>query len=136
MAVARARPLTASRLFNSTQRAEQLAVGQAIVDGTHGKSKDGPTASSDTLAPAARAEMPDAALATAIVSSNVPELVEGIKSHRWTSVQLLLVFIRRSLEVQAATNALTEPMYAEALALATKLDDEFAKTGQLVGPRA
>lgn len=58
----------------------------------------------------------------------------SIADNRWTATQVITLFIRESKRAHAATNALTEVMYASALRRAGTLDADFARTGELVGP--
>lgn len=52
----------------------------------------------------------------------------------WTASSILRVFIRQSLRAQERTNVLTEIMYSTAIKRAKALDDQYARTGKLVGP--
>ncbi|KAM0752009.1 amidase signature enzyme [Meredithblackwellia eburnea MCA 4105] len=105
------------------QRNERLLIGENIWREAKGVSPE--TVSSS---------LPLEPEAFDIISSTSIQIVDGIKKGRWTSTQVLLVFIQRSLEVNEHTDALTEPMYAEALKRAKGLDEHFEKTGELVGP--
>ena len=46
-----------------------------------------------------------------------------------------MVFIAAAIVSQEFTNAITEPLFAEALEVAQGLDKEFEKTGKVVGLR-
>jgi Asp-tRNA(Asn)/Glu-tRNA(Gln) amidotransferase A subunit family amidase len=53
---------------------------------------------------------------------------------RWTAAQVLEAYIARAAEAHHHTNCLTEVMFDTARLRARLLDEEFVKTGQIVGP--
>ncbi|KAK4704909.1 hypothetical protein P7C70_g1294, partial [Phenoliferia sp. Uapishka_3] len=130
---------TDSFVLSREERTERLAIGHQIVAGTYVSSyaslPSSGRSSTETLAPTPlKIDSPTAALTLEIISSSAPQLVGGIKTHKWTSTQVLVVYIKRSLAVNEQTNAITEVVYAEALERARSLDEEFERTGKLVGP--
>ncbi|KAL8292509.1 hypothetical protein RQP46_001121 [Phenoliferia psychrophenolica] len=119
------------------QRRERLSIGESIVSGTWITATTSPSESTESLSTtlsAAPVVLPVPRLAGAIITSSVPELVDGIKTRRWTATQVLLVYIKQTLAVNSRTNAVTEPMFEEALAMARQLDEDFERTGEIVGP--
>jgi hypothetical protein len=67
-------------------------------------------------------------------SYTASEIVNRIETGEWTALQVLQAYIARAAQAQAATNCLTEVMFATALIQARKLDEDFAQTGKLRGP--
>lgn len=69
-----------------------------------------------------------------ITETDLKPLAEAIASGKYTSEQVTKAFCHRCVIAQQLTNCLTEVMFEEALADARKLDEEFSKTGKVVGP--
>lgn len=69
-----------------------------------------------------------------ILSSDLAALVEGVKTKRWTSTRMTQAFIRAARRAQLVSNPITVPNFDVALKQARQLDEEFDKTGELVGP--
>jgi hypothetical protein len=66
-------------------------------------------------------------------SYTASQIVNRIETGEWTALQVLQAYIARAAQAQAATNCLTEVMFATALIQARKLDEDFARTGKLRG---
>ncbi|EJD50428.1 amidase [Auricularia subglabra TFB-10046 SS5] len=62
------------------------------------------------------------------------EIVSRISAREWKAEVVLEAYIARAVDAHGATNAITEVMFDEARERARRLDAEFAKTGQVVGP--
>lgn len=63
-------------------------------------------------------------------TSLLARIAEGTLS----SVEVVTAFCKRAAVAQQVTNSLTEIMFAEAIATAEKLDEEYKRTGKTVGP--
>ncbi|WBW75118.1 fatty-acid amide hydrolase [Schizosaccharomyces osmophilus] len=61
-------------------------------------------------------------------------LADLIKEHKTTSKELVVAFCKRAAIAQQLLNCVNELLLEEALEQATKLDEYYATTGQLVGP--
>ncbi|EPY50597.1 acetamidase [Schizosaccharomyces cryophilus OY26] len=61
-------------------------------------------------------------------------LADLIKERKTTSVELVTAFCKRAAVAQQLLNCVNELLFDEALEQATKLDEHYAKTGELVGP--
>lgn len=61
------------------------------------------------------------------------EIVAHIAAGQWHAQPVLEAYIARAAQVHAATNALTEIMFEAARERALLLDEEFERTGKLVG---
>ncbi|EPX70952.1 acetamidase [Schizosaccharomyces octosporus yFS286] len=61
-------------------------------------------------------------------------LADLIKQHKTTSKELVVAFCKRAAIAQQLLNCVTELLLDEALEQATKLDEHYATTGELVGP--
>lgn len=68
-----------------------------------------------------------------ILSSTANGIVENIKLKVWTATLVLKAYIRRAIAVQEMCNPLTEIMFDSALEQAALLDEEFFRTGTIVG---
>jgi Asp-tRNA(Asn)/Glu-tRNA(Gln) amidotransferase A subunit family amidase len=69
-----------------------------------------------------------------LMCSSATAIVENISSGRWTASHVLEAYIARATEAHHQTNCLTEIMFDTARVRAKLLDDNFAKTGEIVGP--
>ena len=61
-------------------------------------------------------------------------LVALLAEGKLTSVEVATAFCKRAAIAHQLTNCLTEILFKEAIARATKLDDEFKRTGKPTGP--
>jgi Asp-tRNA(Asn)/Glu-tRNA(Gln) amidotransferase A subunit family amidase len=61
-------------------------------------------------------------------------IVENISSGRWTASHVLEAYIARATEAHHQTNCLTEIMFETARVRAKALDENFARTGKIIGP--
>ncbi|KAJ7105750.1 amidase [Mycena crocata] len=70
----------------------------------------------------------------AFLKATASEIVTHIERGEWTALQVVKAFISRAALAHAATNCVTEVLFAEALKQAQELDAEFASTKVLRGP--
>ncbi|CUA74559.1 hypothetical protein RSOLAG22IIIB_11291 [Rhizoctonia solani] len=68
-----------------------------------------------------------------IISSNLRQIVTGIRNRNWTATQTVAAFIEQAIKAHEATNCLTEILFDSALKTARELDDYFDRTGELRG---
>jgi Asp-tRNA(Asn)/Glu-tRNA(Gln) amidotransferase A subunit family amidase len=61
------------------------------------------------------------------------EIVRRITDGQWTAAHVLEAYIARAAQAHAATNCITEVMFATARVRARELDEAFARTGQVQG---
>lgn len=61
-------------------------------------------------------------------------LLAKIADGTYTSVEVVTAFCKRAAVAQQVCNCLTEIMFADAIAAAGKLDEEYSRTGKTVGP--
>ncbi|PWN51892.1 amidase signature enzyme [Violaceomyces palustris] len=69
-----------------------------------------------------------------IIQSDITDIVQGIKSKRWTSTNVLHAFFKNARKAHRRINCLTEIAFETASIKAADLDRHFAETGELVGP--
>ncbi|TEB18654.1 general amidase [Coprinellus micaceus] len=67
-------------------------------------------------------------------ASVATEIVARVAAGEWTSSDVLEAYIARAVFAQSKTNCLTEVFFDRARERAKVLDEEYAKTGKLVGP--
>ncbi|CAK5269907.1 unnamed protein product, partial [Mycena citricolor] len=67
-------------------------------------------------------------------TTDVPVILDNIRTSLWTSVQVTTAFYKRAVIAQQLTNCLTEIFVERALARAKELDEYLATTGRVVGP--
>ncbi|KAE8333041.1 acetamidase [Aspergillus sergii] len=65
---------------------------------------------------------------------NISFLLEQLRSGLYTAEQVARAYIQRAVIAHQLTNAITEPVFDDALAQARELDHHFQSTGELVGP--
>lgn len=95
-------------------------------------SNDAATASSLTTLAASEIDIQDGDVE--ILSSDLAALSAGIKSRKWSSVEVTQAFIRSARRAQLASNPITEPNFQAALQRARQLDAHLEKNGDVVGP--
>ncbi|ROW04950.1 hypothetical protein VPNG_07002 [Cytospora leucostoma] len=61
-------------------------------------------------------------------------LLAKIADGTFTSVEVVTAFCKRAAVAQQVCNCLTEIMFADAIAVAERLDEEYNRTGETVGP--
>ncbi|ORY80847.1 amidase signature enzyme [Protomyces lactucae-debilis] len=76
----------------------------------------------------------DVGIEATIVASAATDIIDKIKSGKWTCVQVTRAFTRQALQEDARLNFMTECLLSEALDRAAELDALFKKTGKVVGP--
>ncbi|KAB8289995.1 hypothetical protein EYC80_010322 [Monilinia laxa] len=69
-----------------------------------------------------------------IIYSTALELLEKMKSRKYTAVEVTRAFCKASAVAHQATNCLAWTMYPSALSRAAELDAHMAKTGEPIGP--
>lgn len=67
-------------------------------------------------------------------SYDATALLAKIADGTYTSVEVVTAFCKRAAVAQQVCNCLTEIMFADAVAAAEKLDEEYTRTGTTVGP--
>ncbi|CCA70440.1 related to amidase (acetamidase) [Serendipita indica DSM 11827] len=92
-----------------------------------------------------RQELVDEALTTLATTSadsstdqytraSASEIVKNIESGQWTASDVMEAYIIRAGTVQRLHNPITEVLFSDALTRAKALDEEFQKSGTIVGP--
>lgn len=69
-----------------------------------------------------------------IVNLSAVQVAQAVKEKRYTAVQVTKAFCKAAAIAQQTTNCLTELFEEEALERAKWLDEEYARTGEVVGP--
>lgn len=68
------------------------------------------------------------------LSAGASEITRRISAREWTARRVLLAYVRATSRTSSRTNAVSEVLYARALATASRLDKELEATGELQGP--